>query len=185
MENLGKMIIGVMAAACLLAGCEAPADNGQTVRLGTTDYQAAFQAAQQVLEKEYVIAKADFVQGRIETKPKMVPRTGKDRRLGALISGGEVQYYRRTVRCFVTREAGGIEVRVAAELERESGAQAQQQLVGREGLGADKMSTESGWRQPGMAADVYWADVGPDAEAESSILKKIEDRVNAGTAIQN
>ena len=67
---------------------------------------------------------------------------------------------------------------MAAALQRESGTQAQEQLAGREGLTENKMSTENGWRQSGGAADKdYWADVGPDTEAEQAILKKIEERL--------
>jgi hypothetical protein len=36
-----------------------------------------------------------------------------------------------------------------------------------------------------VAADVYWADVGPDAEAERSILEKIQDRVSAGGPVEH
>jgi hypothetical protein len=175
---MGKIIIGVVAAACFLAGCEAPEDHGQTVRLEKANFQAAFQATQEVLAQDYVVARADAGTGRIETQPKMVTRTGKDRQLGALISSGAAQYYRRTVRCFLTHDASGVEVRVAAALQRESGTQEQVQQAGREGVGSDRMNETPGW-QPGAAADIYWVDVGPDAEAERAILKKIEDRVGA------
>ncbi len=173
-----KIIIAMLAATCFLAGCEAPEDHGQSVRLATTNFQAAFQATQAVLAQDYIIARADAAQGRIETQPKIVTKTGKDRQLGSLISSGAVQYYRRTIRCFLTHDAGGVEVRVAAALQRESGTQAREQLAGREGLTENKMSTENGWRQSGGAADKdYWADVGPDPEAERAILKKIEERL--------
>jgi len=167
----------------ILAGCRGPAE-WQSIVLPTTDRLQAFNAARDVLNKEYIIATADPALGKIQTRPLAAPRRGKDRRLGAYLTSGQVQNYRRTVTCWIAQAEGSAQVRLVAALERESTSQAATLIVGTDGGDRRGAGAEPEWRYLDDRRATYWADVGRDTKAEADLLQRIRRRVGDLSAPQ-
>jgi len=173
-----KTLPVVFLMVAILAGCQGP-DQWQSIVLPTTDRLQAFNAARDVLNKEYIIATADPALGKIQTRPLAAPRRGKDRRLGAYLTSGQVQNYRRTVTCWIAHTESGAQVRLTAALQRESTSQAATLIVGTDGGDRRQAGAEPQWRYLDDRQSTYWADVGRDTKAEADLLQRIRERVAA------
>ena len=167
----------VCAAALALGGCADQDMEWQAAALPTQDYQLACQAAQAVLSEEYVLEKASFTEGVFVTRPLLVQKTGKERQLGAYISSGAVQNFRRTVRAEVDRGTDNVVVRVNAALERESTPQAETLAVGTEGGDRRQAGAEREYKYVEGYRSAYWAPVGRDTAAEQDLLARIQAKL--------
>ena len=165
-----------------VAGCQTSSADWQSATLSTTDFQAVFAAAQEVIGHDYTITKANFSQAVIETAPQEFQKTGTDRAAGGYISGGTAPRYRRSVICHLEREAGEITVNITVAVQRESTEQAAMLLVGQEG---DLRQRQLAERQQSAGTPnqaTYWADVGRDRQIESRLLDRIRARFGRSAA---
>lgn len=163
-----------------LAGCQGEQAAWQSMTLPTTDLPAAFDAAQQVLAEDYTLARASVSEGRIETRPLMIGKTGSDRKLGAYLSSGDTQMYRRIVVCRIEGGQGGTVVYIAANLQREGTSQAETLLISSEGGDDRQAGAERRWRYLDEKRASYWADIGREREVETDLLGRIREKVSAG-----
>jgi len=170
-----KATILLVALAGLLAGCQARQDDWQSMLLPTTDYQAAFMAAREVLAKDYTIAHASFAQGVIETQPQLFQKTGAERQPGAYASGGAAQAYRRTVLCRLERTQESVTVKITVNVERQGASQAET-LVVTQGGESHAAGAERRWQALDEHRATYWADIGRDRELETALLERIRAR---------
>jgi hypothetical protein len=174
-----KRTLLLLVICVAAAGCQAQADAWQAMALPSTNYDQVFQAAREVLAEDYTVARADPAAGVIETLPKRFQKTGSERTLGAYLSSGEGQSYRRTVTCHVQRGDGGTVVEVRADLAREGTSQAQTLLIETEGADQRMAGGERRWDAGDPHKATYWSDVGRDEETENALLQKIRDRLAA------
>jgi len=172
---MGKALLAVLAVAAV-SGCQAQQDAWQSAVLAPANLKAAFEAARTVISEDYVIARADEAQGRIETRPLPVHKTGDERSLGAYLSSGDVQNYRRTVRCRLDPGHAGVVIRLTANLQREGTSQAEALLITSEGADARQAGAERRWRYLDQHRTSYWADVGRDRDVEADLLRRIRAR---------
>jgi hypothetical protein len=167
----------VAVTALLMAGCQAQSEAWESTVLLQTSAAAAFVAARDVLAEDYLVARADETAGAIDTRPLAVRKTGAERKAGAYVSSGEVQNFRRIVRCRIEGGQAGAVVRLAAHLQREGTSQADALLIGVEGADERTAGAERRWRHLDPRQTSYWADVGRDREAEADLLRRIRERV--------
>jgi hypothetical protein len=173
-----KTAFTLAATLCILAGCQGPAIDWQSELLPTPDLQTGYQAALDVISKDYVVERASFADGKIETRPLIVEKTGNERQLGAYISSGRVQNFRRIITCWIERAPPDLQVRVRAVLQREGTAQAETLFIEQQ-EGADRRAAgaEGQWRHLDVSRTSYWANVGRDQEVEKQLLSRILARV--------
>jgi len=174
MRNALLMVV----AAVAVAGCQSREGAWQSGVLPTSDVRTAFETARAVLAEDYIIARADEAIGRIETRPLLIPKTGSDRKLGAYLSSGDVQNYRRVVVCRIEPGEAGVVIRLAANVQREGTSQAEALLVTSEGGDARQAGAERRWRYLDEQRTTYWADVGRDRDVEADLLKRIRARLS-------
>lgn len=172
-----RLVLPLVCAA-LLAGCQADMA-WQSMPLPGTDTDQAFQAAKAVLAEDYLLARADPQTGLIETLPLRFQKTGSERTLGAYLSSGDSQSFRRTVTCRVGRMAGGTLVEIHCNLEREGTSQAQTLIIETEGADHRMAGAERRWEEAEPHKATYWADIGRDEAAETLLLERIRQRLAA------
>lgn len=167
----------VFAALAVLAGCQSQADQWTTMVLPTTDYQAAFDTARDVIAKEYGVASANPTEGRIDARPMPLPHEGNERKLGAYLSSGDVQNFRRTILCRLEPGEAGVVAHVSARLEREGTSQAETLIISSQDHDRRQAGAERRWAylEPKQAS--YWADIGRDQTAEQDLVDHIRARI--------
>ena len=174
-----KRAVLFCATAAVLAGCQSGQEAWQSVMLPTEDFESAFEAARQEIAKDYAIARADPVEGRIETQPVVFSKRGAERTAGAYVSSGAAQVYRRTVACRLERAGSGILARIAVAVQREGTNQAELLTLGYGEEGQRTAGAERRWKALDERQTTYWADVGRDKEAESALLNRIVAHLTA------
>lgn len=177
-----KTLLLVIAVASVAAGCQAEGDIWQSMVLPTADVNQAFDAARHVLAEDYAIARATRDEGVIETQPLLIQKTGSDRVAGAYVSSGDIQTFRRIVRCRLHADEQGVIIRIAARLQREGTSQAEMLLLGSEGADTREAGAERRWRYLDPNRTTYWADIGRDAGSEADLLARIRLRIKSPTA---
>lgn len=178
------VFIAILAATILITGgCNGSQEQWRTAIMPIADYDAVFQATQQELAQDFEIAEADYVGGRIHTKPLEFSRgsaeaPGDNGDGGAYISSGAYLRQRRIVTARVGRlpESGAVRVDIRAEIQRESTTQAERMIMtqdihDRPGLGMPQRIDYVDQQRA-----INWSTVGRDAELESQLLRRIQDR---------
>jgi hypothetical protein len=167
---MNRLLFAVLCVA-VVAGCQSEAA-WQTISLPEATYDQTFQAAKTVLAKDYTVTLSDPVSGRIHTAPQQSQKSGAAPTLGSYLSG-EGRVSRRLVACRVSQAAVGTTVAVRVDIQREATSQAQTLMVATEEDQRRMVGGSRQWSEADPHAATYWADVGRDAQAESSILEQI------------
>ena len=166
------LVVGLVMAA---GGCRGAATRGwQESALPTHDRQRAFEAALEVFEKHFEVARSNYASGTIETKPQAVEK----RRWGTLAdvrgAGGS---WRQTAFFEMDRDGLTVVGRVAVRLEREATAAAEAIVAAR----ADERQSElprTGPEQVRTRAkgDEVWVEAGYDAALARELLSEISEK---------
>jgi hypothetical protein len=168
----------LIACGTVLAGCQPQGPQWQTAVVPSVDYAEVFQAARSVLAEDYTIARADPLTGVIETEPLPFQKTGSERAVGAYLSSGDAQNYRRRATCRVERGTGGaVVIGVRADIEREGTNQAEALLIGTEGGDRRQAGAQRRWEYGDQRTAAYWADIGRDEEVERQLIERIRQRL--------
>ena len=171
-------ILLVVAAAALAAGCEGAATRAwQSAELPTHDRQRAFDAAQDVLAKHFEVARANYTQGTIETKPQAFDRERSGTLADLRGAGGR---WRRTVSFELSRGGLAMTGRAAVRLEREATAAAVAiaESGGHEPVAADGPPSRLPGAQPGArTGGEVWVEVGYNASLAYEILAQIAQQI--------
>jgi hypothetical protein len=173
-----KRLLLVLVAAALGAGCEGAATRAwQSAELPTHDRQRAFDSARGVLAGHFEIARANYAQGTIETKPQVFDRERSGTLADLRGAGGR---WRRTVSFELSRGGLAMTGRAAVRLEREATAAAVAiaESGGYEPVAADGPPSRLPGAQPGAktGGDV-WVEVGYDAPLAREILAEIAQQI--------
>ena len=170
------LLAGLVVA---VAGCNGAATRAwQRADLPTHDRQRAFEAAQEVLEKHFKIARANYTEGTIETRPQSFDRKKAGTLADLRGAGGQ---WRRTVSVELDRDGLTIVARAAVRLEREATAAAvaaseaaqPADAADHEVPRAAPLQTR---RDTGAGREV-WVEVGYDNNMAQEILAQIAERV--------
>jgi len=174
-----------MAAGAAAGGCGGAATHAwQESALPTHDRERAFNAALEVFEKHFEVARSNYTAGTIETKPQAVAK----RRWGTLAdvrgAGGS---WRQTAFFEMDRDELAVVGRVTVRLEREATAAAEAIVAAR----ADDRQSElpkAGPPQvrPHAEGDEVWVEAGYDAALARELLSEIAEQagqVERGEAV--
>jgi len=170
------LLAAVLGTVAVSAGCQNGGRGWQRQTMSTGDRQQVFQAALEVLEEHFEIAKSNIVRGTIETKPQVYdgPPSGT---LADLRGAGGA--WRRTVFVEIERDGLTTAVSVAVRLEREAteAAVAQSETV-RTGP-SEELPPVPDRERPiaGRPRDTVWVEVGYDEALARELLGTIASRV--------
>jgi len=169
--------VALMAGLLVVAaGCQGAATRAwQQAALPTHDRQRAFDAALEVFERHFDVARSSYASGTIETRPQVFDK----RREGTLAdirgAGGR---WRRTASFEMDRDGLTIVGCVAVRLEREA-TTAAVAISESSGDRADELPRVGAQytRPSTQASEQVWVEVGYDAQMARELLAAIADRV--------
>jgi len=174
--NRAPILLLVLLAAAV-GGCAGASGRAwQTAEMPSHDRERVFQAAREVLEDHFEIARSNWASGTIETRPQVFDRKREGMLTDVRGAGGR---WRRTVSFEVDRDGLTILSRAAVRLEREATAaavaltEASTTERGTEAPRSRPMAAEPGRR----GSEEVWVDSGYDAGLARELLAEIASRV--------
>lgn len=175
-----KRLLALVVLLAGAAGCDRAATRAwQSSEMPTHDAQRVFEAAREVLERNFEVAEASFAKGVIVTRPQAFERSRSGTLADVRGAGGK---WRRTVSFELDRAGLAVVARVAVRLERESTAAAMAIADATTGERPDELprvGPQYG-RTAGRSSEEVWTEVGYDAALARELLAAIAEAVGKG-----